>query len=81
MDSDKKLIIAYSNENDPDTGIVSGYQAYKNNEGSQSVDRQAYEPPNLQSYDDVMDGGPMVRFLNDLTNFIETGKEINVTCL
>ncbi len=26
---------------------------------------------------DVIDGAPMVRFLDDLTNFIETGKEIN----
>jgi pyruvate/2-oxoglutarate dehydrogenase complex dihydrolipoamide acyltransferase (E2) component len=26
---------------------------------------------------DVIDGAPMVRFLNDLTNYIETGKEIN----
>lgn len=28
---------------------------------------------------DVIDGAPMVRFLNDLTNYIETGKEINNT--
>ncbi|OQB58145.1 MAG: Dihydrolipoyllysine-residue acetyltransferase component of pyruvate dehydrogenase complex [Bacteroidetes bacterium ADurb.Bin145] len=26
---------------------------------------------------DVIDGAPMVRFLNDLTNYLETGKEIN----
>lgn len=26
---------------------------------------------------DVIDGAPMVRFLDDLTNYIETGKEIN----
>ena len=26
---------------------------------------------------DVIDGSPMVRFLNDLTNYIETGNEIN----
>ena len=26
---------------------------------------------------DVIDGAPMVRFLNDLTNCIETGEEIN----
>jgi len=28
---------------------------------------------------DVIDGAPMVRFLDDLTNYIETGKEINNT--
>lgn len=28
---------------------------------------------------DVIDGAPMVRFLNDLTNYLETGKEINNT--
>ena len=28
---------------------------------------------------DVIDGGPMVRFLNDLTKYIETGKLINST--
>lgn len=28
---------------------------------------------------DVIDGAPMVRFLDDLTNSIETGKEINTT--
>ena len=28
---------------------------------------------------DVIDGAPMVRFLDDLTNYIETGKEINST--
>ncbi len=28
---------------------------------------------------DVIDGAPMVRFLNDLTNYIETGQEINNT--
>lgn len=28
---------------------------------------------------DVIDGAPMVRFLDDLTNCIETGKEINTT--
>ena len=26
---------------------------------------------------DVMDGAPMVRFLNDLTKYIESGAEIN----
>jgi len=26
---------------------------------------------------DVIDGAPMVRFLNDLTNYLETGKEID----
>jgi len=28
---------------------------------------------------DVIDGAPMVRFLDDLTNYLETGKEINNT--
>lgn len=28
---------------------------------------------------DVIDGAPMVRFLNDLTNYLETGKEICAT--
>ena len=28
---------------------------------------------------DVIDGAPMVRFLDDLTDYIESGKEINVT--
>ena len=28
---------------------------------------------------DIIDGAPMVRFLDDLTNYIETGKEINTT--
>ncbi|NMC39887.1 MAG: 2-oxo acid dehydrogenase subunit E2 [Bacteroidales bacterium] len=28
---------------------------------------------------DVIDGAPMVRFLEHLTNYIETGKEINIT--
>ena len=28
---------------------------------------------------DVIDGAPMVRFLNDLTHYLETGKEINTT--
>lgn len=28
---------------------------------------------------DVIDGAPMVRFLNDLTHYLETGKEINNT--
>jgi pyruvate/2-oxoglutarate dehydrogenase complex dihydrolipoamide acyltransferase (E2) component len=28
---------------------------------------------------DVIDGAPMVRFLDDLTNYLETGKEINIS--
>jgi pyruvate/2-oxoglutarate dehydrogenase complex dihydrolipoamide acyltransferase (E2) component len=28
---------------------------------------------------DVIDGAPMVRFLDDLTDYIESGKEINNT--
>lgn len=28
---------------------------------------------------DVIDGAPMIRFLDDLTNYLETGKEINNT--
>ena len=28
---------------------------------------------------DVIDRAPMVRFLDDLTNYIETGEEINNT--
>lgn len=28
---------------------------------------------------DVIDGAPMVRFLDDLTDYLETGKEINIT--
>lgn len=28
---------------------------------------------------DVIDGAPMVQFLDDLTNYLETGKEINNT--
>jgi len=29
---------------------------------------------------DVIDGAPMVRFLDELTNYLETGKETDITC-